>query len=351
MVNSGSEALSRLNKYIVARARTLKIKSASRCSPTVFYRNCWMHRLPGVLIDVPLSRSRGAHLVNYYYAKTARQCSRTCCLRRNDTCNIAVFKLVQDQSRSNCFHLNCPSQESCIMRRKIDFILFNVTRGQDPDLLIFGNRRIKGREPSFRFSTNASRFNNSEYLGLEKQRHHNRYISLPSQATLPTYNWNKSVSLPPQIPLPSIFNLVSSNDSQNISSGASRSRTYSPEPSEAPALVEGDVAIRIMTQGMVQLSHFPAANYYTQGSAYVTPTSNILPLNQGNTTKGTSDKNQTIANITTPSPWQLGPEVLLTPLLMISLITLTCLCTLLWIAAQCRKNRGYCETVQPGDAG
>ncbi|XP_072408792.1 uncharacterized protein [Chiloscyllium punctatum] len=320
-------------------------KSASRCSPTVFYRNCWMHRLPGVLIDVPLSRSRGAHLVNDYNAKTAWQCIRTCCLIQNDTCNVAVFKFIQDQSRSNCFHLNCPSQESCIMRRKIDFILFNVRKGEDPDLLIFGNRS-KIREP-----TNTSRLNNSEYLGLDKQRHYNRYVSLLSQATLPTYNWYKSVSLPPQTPPPSIFNLVSSNDSANITNGANSSRTSEPAPSEAPALTEGDVAVSITRQSVARLSHFPAANYYTEGSADVTPTSNILPLNQGNTTKGTSDMNQTIANTTTPSRLQLGPEILLTPLSLISGVTLTCLCSLLWRAARCRKNRGHYETFQPGDAG
>ncbi|GCC26639.1 hypothetical protein chiPu_0005057 [Chiloscyllium punctatum] len=264
---------------------------------------------------------------------------------REDTCNVAVFKFIQDQSRSNCFHLNCPSQESCIMRRKIDFILFNVRKGEDPDLLIFGNRS-KIREP-----TNTSRLNNSEYLGLDKQRHYNRYVSLLSQATLPTYNWYKSVSLPPQTPPPSIFNLVSSNDSANITNGANSSRTSEPAPSEAPALTEGDVAVSITRQSVARLSHFPAANYYTEGSADVTPTSNILPLNQGNTTKGTSDMNQTIANTTTPSRLQLGPEILLTPLSLISGVTLTCLCSLLWRAARCRKNRGHYETFQPGDAG
>ncbi|XP_051886659.1 MANSC domain-containing protein 4-like [Pristis pectinata] len=325
-------------------------RSTPRCSPTVFYRNCWLRHFPGVLIDLPLSRSRGAHLVNYYHAKTARQCSRTCCLLQNDTCNIAVFSFAQEQGGSNCFHLNCPNQESCIMRRKIDFTLFNITRGEDPDLLVFGDRRNKAREPSFRFSTNMSRPNNSGYLGLDKQRYYNRYASLSSQATLSTYDWYTNGSLPSRTPLLSPSNPVSVTDSLDIGRGVNNSRTDSTEPPEALALIKGELVPNVASETTFQPSHF-LINATDEESSNLKSTPNTHSFGKANSTIGSIGKNQTIEGTTTTTPWQVDLEVLLTPLLMLSLIALISVCGIVWVAIWCKKKRGYYRPLQPGGAG
>lgn len=55
----------------------------SRCSPNSYYKNCWMRRFPGVLINLKESERRGAQLLDRYAEESALKCSRTCCLTRN----------------------------------------------------------------------------------------------------------------------------------------------------------------------------------------------------------------------------------------------------------------------------
>ncbi|KAL8194492.1 UNVERIFIED_CONTAM: hypothetical protein K2H54_022357 [Gekko kuhli] len=58
-------------------------RSNSLCSPTTFYKNCWIRQFPGLTIDLELSQARGAHILKRYSAASAQHCSQTCCLLRN----------------------------------------------------------------------------------------------------------------------------------------------------------------------------------------------------------------------------------------------------------------------------
>ncbi|XP_007892750.2 MANSC domain-containing protein 4 [Callorhinchus milii] len=310
-------------------------RSTSRCSPTVFYRNCWMHRLPGVLVDLQLSMSRGAHLVNYYHEKTAEQCSRTCCLLQNGLCNTAVFNFAPGRDTYNCFHINCPTQKTCIMRRKSSFLLFNITKGEDPDLLIFGNDRNKGKEMNSVFYTSASESNNSEPPGWDKHRHYNRY----------------TVSLPPRTPLPTQPKQPPKAYSLPNTSHAPSSRTIPTDPPTAPASSEGDKSTDRATQVTFEPFHYLTALPQEEstgltGTHVLKPLTGILIPGQANNTEGTAGENQTTDNDTgVVAPRRWGPATLLTPLLILSLILPLCVCIFLWAAARCRRKRGYYKPI------
>lgn len=61
-------------------------QSQCLCSSTAFYRNCWIRRFPGLLVDLRESQRRGAQLLKGYAEISPQQCSRTCCLLRNGEC-------------------------------------------------------------------------------------------------------------------------------------------------------------------------------------------------------------------------------------------------------------------------
>ncbi|XP_061578739.1 MANSC domain-containing protein 4-like [Cololabis saira] len=108
----------------------------SRCSPTAYYQDCWIRQFPGVFLDVGESQRRGAQLLRFYLEDSALKCSRSCCVMRNLSCNLAMFHY--DNTQENCFHLHCPTLESCILRHGGNTVLYNISNGVDPDLLVFG---------------------------------------------------------------------------------------------------------------------------------------------------------------------------------------------------------------------
>ncbi|KAK2834736.1 hypothetical protein Q7C36_015437 [Tachysurus vachellii] len=110
----------------------------SECSSTSYYRDCWIRRFPGLHVDPEESQRRGAQLLQLYRGDSAQNCSRACCLTSNSSCNVAVFHYYTTQDSVNCFHLHCPTVESCILHQRANVIVYNVTKGMDPDLLIFG---------------------------------------------------------------------------------------------------------------------------------------------------------------------------------------------------------------------
>ncbi|XP_051916737.1 uncharacterized protein LOC127597621 isoform X2 [Hippocampus zosterae] len=144
----------------------------SRCSPTSYYKNCWIRSFTGIVVDLEESQRQGARLLRTYREESALRCGRTCCLTSNaPSCNVAVFHL--DATHDNCCHLHCPTLESCVISRSTESVLYNVTKGVDPDLLVFGKHLAS--------NIRMGRVNASELLPLDKRQF---FHPLPPVATI-----------------------------------------------------------------------------------------------------------------------------------------------------------------------
>ncbi|NXQ28538.1 MANS4 protein, partial [Alaudala cheleensis] len=302
------------------------------CSPTAFYKNCWIRRFPGLLLDLQESQRRGAQLLKGYAEVSPQQCSRTCCLLRNVSCNLAVFYHGAIHENRNCLHMSCPALESCILKAGVDVILYNITTGIDPDLLIF--EKLKSQEPSAHSSVSKSerqhstktpewgrcqRHNATTMSGSPLLRAPPAATSQGSPANTHTSSWSLTVQRTEGTAYSraetSPADIAKSTSSRWVSSSDKTAHSaVSPKPAEV-------------------LSHGPTPPRLNSSKQHL------------NETKGSSGRNSTSDN--EAAAWEAAAlGVWLIPVVLCSSLLCLCCCTVALTAGRCSCRRGHYKPVR-----
>ncbi|NWU94968.1 MANS4 protein, partial [Upupa epops] len=309
--------------------------SDSLCSPTAFYKNCWIRRFPGLLIDLKESQKRGAQLLKMYAEVSSQQCSRACCLLRNVSCNLAVFYHGVIHKNMNCLHMSCPALESCVLKTRINVVLYNITTGADPDLLVF--EKLMSREPNTHSS--LSEQNSTKTTKGERCQHYNATSSSlllhapPSTAshglTANTYTFSRSLMFhkPEVTPysraetVPPDVNFANRTSTASVSTGFIASSNKMTAPSTS------------IPESSEILSHVPTPPRVNSSKQHL------------NETKGYSGRNYT-SNNQSPA-WEAGVlGISLIPVILSSSLIFICCCTVAFTTGCCSNRRGHYKPVR-----
>ncbi|XP_027558298.1 MANSC domain-containing protein 4 [Neopelma chrysocephalum] len=309
----------------------LAVESDSLCSPTSFYKNCWIRRFPGLLIDLQESQRRGARVLKAYAEVSPQQCSRTCCLLKNVSCNLAVFYHGAIHESRNCLHVSCPALESCILKAGINVILYNITTGVDPDLLVF--ERLTSKEPNIH---EYERQNSTEPTEGERCQHHNATSSSPlfqapasttshgltanthtSSSTSLTVQKNQVTTYPRAETFPTGDHFAKRTSTTSVSTRQATSTEHSPW---TPRPADG-------------VSHMPTPPRLNGSKQHL------------NETKGYSGRNSTSEN--EAPAWEVSAlGVWLIPVVLCSSLLCLCCCTVALTTGRCSSRRGQYKPIR-----
>ncbi|XP_054856797.1 MANSC domain-containing protein 4 [Eublepharis macularius] len=310
-------------------------RSNCLCSPTTFYKNCWIRQFPGLSIDLEPSQKRGAHILKRYSAASAQQCSQTCCLLKNVSCNLAVFYSESNNRSLSCLHAYCPALESCIVKPGASAVLYNITPGMDPDLLVF--EKLSFKEPNTRSSFNKwERHSSGRAADSEKcQDASTGSQCLPATAASSAMVQDLGASQSsnhPHLANGSIHHMASTTHLGSTT--ASRKERFT-QVTEVVSRRKGstsnsDGASLLPTPTLTSvkmLSHMPSPAHLNSSKQHL------------NETKGYSGRNYTSENEGQRPAWegvQRGRWLL--PIALGSSLILICCCTIL-LAMGCRRKR------------
>ncbi|NXS53306.1 MANS4 protein, partial [Brachypteracias leptosomus] len=316
----------------------LAMESDSLCSPTTFYKNCWIRHFPGLLIDLQGSQKRGAQVLKVYAEVSPQQCSRTCCLLRNVSCNLAVFYHGAIHENMNCLHMSCPALESCILKARINVILYNITTGIDPDLLIF--EKLTSKEPNTHSSpSKCERQNSTKTNEQERYQHHNTMSS----------------SLLLQAPFSTTSHGLTAN-TYTSSTSLIVQKTEATTHSRAETFPPDDHFARRTSTTSVSTWTITSSDKKTVQSTLISKSAKVLPymptpphLNSSkqhlNETKGYSGRNYTSDN--EAPAWEAAAlGVWLIPVVLCSSLIFLCCCTVTFTAGCCSNRRGQYKPVR-----
>ncbi|NWT83492.1 MANS4 protein, partial [Lanius ludovicianus] len=309
-------------------------ESRCLCSPTAFYKNCWIRRFPGLVVDLRESQRRGAQLLKGYAEISPQQCSRACCLLRNVSCNLAVFYHGAIHENRNCLHLSCPALESCILKAGVDVILYNITTGIDPDILIF--EKLKSQEPNAHSSASKpERQHSTRTPEWERCQPHN--------ATMPGFPLLRAPSAVTSHGLPANTHTPSWSLTVERTDGTVDSRA---EVSPADDHFAKRTSSRSVTSSDKKTAH---SSLTPRPVEVLSPMATPPRLNSSkqhlNETKGYSGRNSTLGN--EAAAWEAAAlGVWLIPVVLCSSLLCLCCCTVALTAGRCSYRRGHYKPVR-----
>ncbi|XP_060109660.1 MANSC domain-containing protein 4 [Heteronotia binoei] len=321
-------------------------RSDSLCSPTIFYKNCWIRQFPGLTLDLEPSQMRGAHVLKIYSAASAQQCSQTCCLLKNVSCNLAVFYSKTNNQSLSCLHAYCPALESCILKPGTSVVLYNITPGIDPDLLVF--EKLSFKEPNTRSFNKWERQSSARAADSEKCQD----ASMSSQCVPTTASSSTMVQDPV---VSSRSHTLEQNNlvHKTASTPHSGSTTALPkkqftEVTDVISETKGSTAnsdnasvlLAPTLTTIKMLSHMPSPAHLNSSKQHL------------NETKGYSGRNHTSDNEGQRPAWEgVERSTWLLPIVLCSSLVLICCCIVLLAAGCCRKRRGHYKPRRRGVSG
>uniref|UniRef100_A0A8D0BLC0 MANSC domain containing 4 n=1 Tax=Salvator merianae TaxID=96440 RepID=A0A8D0BLC0_SALMN len=294
-------------------------RSDCLCSPTHYYKNCWIRRFPGLTIDLDHSQRRGAFILKVYTEVTGQLCSQTCCLLKNASCNLAVFYYEPNNQNLNCLHIYCPALESCILKPAINVVLYNITPGVDPDLLVF--EKLSFKDLNSRSSlTKWERHGNVRVVNLEKCQ--NATTSSSDIVPVEEQIMNSSTASDSSLRTASFTHLESTAASQKIQF-TKGTDIFSEKISSA------DIGNKTALPTSMRTSHMPS-------QAHLNISKNL------NETKGYSGRNHTSDSEGQKPAWkeeERGSWLL--PVVLCSSLTLMSCCTVFFTSGCHWKKSGH----------
>uniref|UniRef100_A0A3B3S1H3 MANSC domain containing 4 n=1 Tax=Paramormyrops kingsleyae TaxID=1676925 RepID=A0A3B3S1H3_9TELE len=281
------------------------------CSPTTFYKNCWIRRFPGIFIDIDESQRRGAQLLKFYQEETALKCSRTCCLTRNFSCNLAMFHYDTVQESVNCFHLHCPTLESCIPRHRGNVILYNISAGE-------GCSHVAPHLFDIAHATPPSSLMSKSSSALTSPISSHMTRSTPVTSTSPL-----KMTIDVQTTILALY----TNSTGGNHTTHSQSSAIPRYP--GPLLLPTSTHAHSIPAGPANID---------SGKQYPNDTKGYVSRNHTEVEVGSGKP-----NTVTPT-WHIAVKALLVPIVVVSAVLLTCCCTTLMAINWRGKRKGHYRT-------